>query len=164
MLEKALKRELTIGADHYMLTISPDGLKLVPKGKRNGVELQWPDLVSGEAALAVALNASARKTRRRGDTHEFVATDIGDFAAKTASHLRGSFAASDGHLTARSDGINKSAKQGSGQIAHEGDHCEARQGSLADRPGWSTDQAGMGNRFSRDPARRRPRCPASNTP
>ena len=61
MLEKALKRELTIGADHYMLTISPDGLKLVPKGKRNGVELQWPDLVSGEAALAVALNASVGK-------------------------------------------------------------------------------------------------------
>ena len=25
----------------YMLTISPEGLKLVPKGKRNGVELRW---------------------------------------------------------------------------------------------------------------------------
>jgi hypothetical protein len=41
-----------------VLTISPDGLKLVPKGKRKGHELAWAALVSGEAALAVALNAS----------------------------------------------------------------------------------------------------------
>ena len=68
MLDKTLKRELQVGDDHYMLTISPEGLKLVVKGKRNGVELQWVDLVSGQAALAVALNASldkfaAKKTR-----------------------------------------------------------------------------------------------------
>jgi hypothetical protein len=41
-----------------MLTITPEGLKLVPKGKRNGHELAWKDLVSGQAALATALNAS----------------------------------------------------------------------------------------------------------
>lgn len=57
-LDKPLKRELAIGTEPYMLTIAPDGLKLVPKGKRNGVELRWEDLVSGQAALAVALNAS----------------------------------------------------------------------------------------------------------
>jgi len=33
-------------------------LKLVPKGKRNGMELAWKALISGEAALASALNAS----------------------------------------------------------------------------------------------------------
>jgi hypothetical protein len=33
-------------------------LKLVPKGKRKGVEIAWKDIVSGEAALATALNAS----------------------------------------------------------------------------------------------------------
>jgi hypothetical protein len=58
ILDKTLKREVAIGSEHYTLTISPDGLKLVPKGKRNGVELKWLDLVSGQAALAVALNAS----------------------------------------------------------------------------------------------------------
>lgn len=58
ILKKTLKREVEIGNEHYTLTISPDGLKLVPKGKRNGVELKWLDLVSGQAALAVALNAS----------------------------------------------------------------------------------------------------------
>jgi len=41
-----------------MLTIDPEGLKLVPKGKRKGLELAWKALLSGEAALATALNAS----------------------------------------------------------------------------------------------------------
>jgi hypothetical protein len=57
-LEKALKREVDVNGEAYMLTISPEGLKLVPKGKRNGHELAWKDLVSGQAALASALNAS----------------------------------------------------------------------------------------------------------
>jgi hypothetical protein len=57
-LEKPLKREVSIEGQPYMLTISPDGLKLVPKGKRKGLELAWTSLVSGDAALATALNAS----------------------------------------------------------------------------------------------------------
>jgi hypothetical protein len=57
-LDKPLKRELDLGGKPYTLTISPEGLKLVPKGRRKGHELAWKDLVSGEAALAVALNAS----------------------------------------------------------------------------------------------------------
>ena len=57
-LEKPLKREVSIDGQPYMLTISPDGLKIVPKGKRNGLELTWKSLISGEAALATALNAS----------------------------------------------------------------------------------------------------------
>ena len=61
ILDKPLKRELAVGSDPYMLTIAPDGLKLVPKGKRIGVELRWEDLVSGQAALAVALNASIER-------------------------------------------------------------------------------------------------------
>ncbi|MCD9096808.1 hypothetical protein LU699_16545 [Luteimonas fraxinea] len=57
-LDKPLKREVRIGEDAYSLTIDPDGLKLVPKGKRKGLELRWTDLVSGDAALATALQAS----------------------------------------------------------------------------------------------------------
>jgi hypothetical protein len=60
-LEKPLKREIQVEGKPYMLTISPEGLKLVPKGKRKGHELTWGALVSGEAALAVALNASLQK-------------------------------------------------------------------------------------------------------
>ena len=59
-LEKPLKREVLIGEQAYMLTIDPQGLKLVVKGKRNGLELAWQALVSGEAALATALNASLK--------------------------------------------------------------------------------------------------------
>jgi hypothetical protein len=57
-LDKQLRREVSIDGQPYMLTISPEGLKLVPKGKRKGVELGWKALVSGEAALATALSAS----------------------------------------------------------------------------------------------------------
>jgi len=64
LLEKTLKRELSIGGRDYILAISPEGLKLTLKGRRKGLELQWDTLVSGEAALAVALNASIGKFTR----------------------------------------------------------------------------------------------------
>jgi hypothetical protein len=57
-LEKALKRELDINGEPWMLTIMPEGLKLVPKGKRNGHELAWKDIISGSTALTAGLNAS----------------------------------------------------------------------------------------------------------
>ncbi|HEX2198064.1 MAG TPA: hypothetical protein VHG88_05505 [Burkholderiales bacterium] len=60
-LEKPLKREIQISGQPYVVTITPDGLKLVPKGKRKGQELAWSALVSGEAALAAALNASLQR-------------------------------------------------------------------------------------------------------
>jgi hypothetical protein len=57
-LNKLLKREIEVNGAPYMLTLSPEGLKIVPKGKRNGIELAWKDIVSGQAALSTALNAS----------------------------------------------------------------------------------------------------------
>ena len=60
-LEKPLKREVLIEGKPYMLTIAPEGLKLVPKGRRKGQELSWSALVSGEAALTAALNASLKR-------------------------------------------------------------------------------------------------------
>ena len=60
-LEKSLKRELRLGKQAYVLTIEPEGFKLTKKGKRKGVEIAWKDLVSGDAAMAVALNASVGK-------------------------------------------------------------------------------------------------------
>lgn len=61
LLEKTLKRELSISGRAYILSISPEGLKLTLKGRRKGAELHWDALVSGDAALAVALNASIGK-------------------------------------------------------------------------------------------------------
>lgn len=63
-LEKPLRREIAIDGELYVIAIDPLGLKLTRKGHRKGVELQWKALASGEAALAVALNASLRKTAR----------------------------------------------------------------------------------------------------
>ena len=60
-LDKPLKREVQIDGKPYMLTIGPEGFKLVPKGRRKGRELAWSALVSGDAALAVALNASLER-------------------------------------------------------------------------------------------------------
>ena len=57
-LEGQLKRELAIGGEPYTLTLSPAGFLLALKGRRKGLEIKWAELVSGEAALATALNAS----------------------------------------------------------------------------------------------------------
>ena len=57
-LKNTLKRELLIDKRAFVVTLSTESLKLTAKGKRKGLELQWRDLVSGEAALAAALNAS----------------------------------------------------------------------------------------------------------
>ncbi|EMR4107178.1 hypothetical protein A7X84_00990 [Stenotrophomonas maltophilia] len=60
-LDKPLRRELEIDGQPYTLTVAPDGLKLVEKGRRKGIALRWQDLVSGDAALATALQASLRE-------------------------------------------------------------------------------------------------------
>ncbi|HEY1291151.1 MAG TPA: hypothetical protein VGF58_22690 [Burkholderiales bacterium] len=60
-LDKPLKREVRVDGKPYVVTIDPEGLKLVPKGKRKGQQLSWDALVSGEAALAAALNASLQR-------------------------------------------------------------------------------------------------------
>jgi len=64
-LDRTLKREIGIGGTPYVVSLSPEGLKLVVKGRRKGLELAWKDLVSGDAALATALNASLAEERRR---------------------------------------------------------------------------------------------------
>lgn len=57
-LDGSLKREIDIDGAPYVVTLAPDVMTLVMKGKRKGLALRWSDLVSGEAALATALNAS----------------------------------------------------------------------------------------------------------
>jgi hypothetical protein len=53
-LDGALKREIMIGADAYTLTLDGEGLKLTMKGKRNGLQLSWANLLNGHAATASA--------------------------------------------------------------------------------------------------------------
>jgi hypothetical protein len=64
-LHGSLRRELTIRGRAYVVTLDEDGIKLTLKGHRKGQQLRWNDLVSGDAALAVALNASLAQAGRQ---------------------------------------------------------------------------------------------------
>ena len=57
-LDGPLRREVDVDGTAYTLILDADGLRLVPKGRRKGLELRWKDLVSGDAALAAALQGS----------------------------------------------------------------------------------------------------------
>ena len=58
-LLKELKRQVTVDGADYIVTVDPDRVVLTGKGKRRPVVvLRWRDLLSGDAALSVALNAS----------------------------------------------------------------------------------------------------------
>lgn len=59
-LDAPLRRELSIAGDPYTLTLSPTGFTLALKGRRKGVSLEWEALINGDAAMAIALNASLR--------------------------------------------------------------------------------------------------------
>jgi hypothetical protein len=57
-LDKAIKRELDIEGQLYMVTISPEGVKIVPKGRRKGHEISWQTILSGDAELTQQLKIS----------------------------------------------------------------------------------------------------------
>ena len=63
LLEKPLKREILVGKDSYVVILTLAGLKLTVKGRRNGLELSWQDLVNGEAALRAVPVAHTSGTR-----------------------------------------------------------------------------------------------------
>jgi len=49
-LNKQLKREIDVDGKPYMITLSPEGVKLTEKGKRLGREHTWKDLLGGGSA------------------------------------------------------------------------------------------------------------------
>ena len=57
-LEKSIKRELDLDGRAYTVTIGPEGVKVVEKGKRKGREITWRSIVSGDAQLAEELRMS----------------------------------------------------------------------------------------------------------
>jgi hypothetical protein len=57
-LQQPFKREFDLNGEKYTLTVTPEGFRLVLKGKRKGIELTWASIVGGDAALASALNAA----------------------------------------------------------------------------------------------------------
>jgi hypothetical protein len=57
-LDKTIKRELEFGGQLYMVSMSAEGVRIVPKGKRKGHEISWETLLSGDAELRRDLNMS----------------------------------------------------------------------------------------------------------
>lgn len=61
-LDKSIKRELELDGKIYTITIAPDGLKVTEKGRRNGQELSWRTVISGDASLNEDLKTSVDAT------------------------------------------------------------------------------------------------------
>jgi hypothetical protein len=61
-LDKTIKRELDIDGKAYTIAIGPDGVKVTEKGRRNGPELTWRAIISGEASLRESLRVSVDAT------------------------------------------------------------------------------------------------------
>ncbi len=57
-LDRVIKRELELDGDLYTVSMSPDGVRITPKGKRRGHEISWRTLLSGDAELAQQLKIS----------------------------------------------------------------------------------------------------------
>ncbi|HWG53452.1 MAG TPA: hypothetical protein VN677_09140 [Gemmatimonadaceae bacterium] len=45
-LDKTLKREIDIDGQAYMVSLSPEGVKLTQKGFRKGPELTWKQILA----------------------------------------------------------------------------------------------------------------------
>jgi hypothetical protein len=63
-LDKTIKRELEHQGKLYTVTIAPDGVKVVEKGKRNGPHVSWGSIINGDATLNENLNISNDAMRR----------------------------------------------------------------------------------------------------
>ena len=51
-IDQPLKREVELQGQLYIVTITSEGVSIVPKGKRSGArQMTWLELVSGEAEL-----------------------------------------------------------------------------------------------------------------
>jgi hypothetical protein len=61
-LDKALKREIDVNGVAFMVTLAPDGLKIVEKGKRKGTELTWEQIIRGDVTMTQDLKDSIELT------------------------------------------------------------------------------------------------------
>jgi hypothetical protein len=53
-LDKTIKREIELDGQAYMVTISPEGVKLTQKGFRKGKEVSWKELLGDEGGAGSA--------------------------------------------------------------------------------------------------------------
>jgi hypothetical protein len=63
-LDKTIKRELELDGKLYTVAISPEGVKVTPKGARKGHEISWSTIVGGDVELRRDLNLSVDAYRQ----------------------------------------------------------------------------------------------------
>lgn len=56
-LDKSIKRELEHKGQVYTITISPEGVKVVVKGRRNGIDVSWDSIIGDANANASGATA-----------------------------------------------------------------------------------------------------------
>lgn len=61
-LDKTIKRELELDGKVYTIAIGPEGIKVTEKGRRNGPELSWRSIISGDATMNENLKISVDAT------------------------------------------------------------------------------------------------------
>ena len=64
-LDKTIKRELEIDGKVYTIAIGPEGIKVTEKGRRNGPEVSWRSIISGDATLNENLKMSVDATQNQ---------------------------------------------------------------------------------------------------
>jgi len=117
-LTKPLKRELQIQGRPFVVTLTAEGIKLTLKGKRKGQELRWEDLVTGEAALAVALNASLKGIPKVGAATAAARTGIeADHPSAGESSAMPAAEVPQPNSTRRDPAADRGAKRKSGATA-----------------------------------------------
>ena len=67
-LDKLLKREIEIDGKPYMVSLSPDGVKLTEKGKRKGLGVSWKGLANGESATALSLTGGSSDSESEAES------------------------------------------------------------------------------------------------
>lgn len=92
-LDKTIKREIELDGNAYMVTISPDGVKLTQKGFRKGREMSWRALWeggseegSGGAAGGAGRGSASGAGGRGGALGGESAAGPGGQAAERAEH------------------------------------------------------------------------------
>jgi len=63
-LDKEIKREIEVAGALYTVSMSPVGVRIVPKGRRKGREMSWQSILSGDAELAEQLRISVDAYQR----------------------------------------------------------------------------------------------------
>jgi hypothetical protein len=58
-LDKPLRRQIDIEGHAYTVVLDAEGVKIVKKAHRNGIELRWADLVRNHASDSAAAHETS---------------------------------------------------------------------------------------------------------